>query len=217
MPANTRKSHPRKSIRDSHSPWPFNPCFLEKSKGTPKKARVFLFAEPLKSLEKEGKTYQKAREIGKRKKQGNRREQGFEGQGDLLEGPFSSLVLWGAKGPTEPETPKKFKVTKKQPKSGSGVATPLACYRIGFGPPARNRKKIGKISVSASRGAPPENRKTNSRKKGKWPQIPVLSAILFSGAAEAYIFPIFSYFGPEARNLFCSRPTVSQLWGSTPK
>ena len=25
------------------------------------------------------------------------------------------------------------------------IAIPLACYRIGFGPPARNRKKIGKI------------------------------------------------------------------------
>ena len=25
------------------------------------------------------------------------------------------------------------------------LAIPLACYRIGFGPPARNRKKIGKI------------------------------------------------------------------------
>ena len=38
---------------------------------------------------------------------------------------------------------------------------------------------------------------------------------LFSGGGprepETYDFPIFSYFGPEARNLFCTRPTESQL------
>ena len=57
-------------------------AFFGKSKGNrPKKARVFLFAEPLKSLEKKGKTHKKAREIGKRKKQGNRKKQGLEGQG----------------------------------------------------------------------------------------------------------------------------------------
>ena len=39
------------------------------SKGNPEKASGFLFAEPLKSLEKEGKTHKKARKIGKRKKQ----------------------------------------------------------------------------------------------------------------------------------------------------
>ena len=27
----------------------------------------------------------------------------------------------------------------------ASFAIPLACYRIGFGPPARNREKIGKI------------------------------------------------------------------------
>ena len=47
----------------------------------PKKARVSLFAEPLKSLEKEGKTHKKARKTGKRKMQGNRKKQGLEGQG----------------------------------------------------------------------------------------------------------------------------------------
>ena len=62
-------------------PWPSNPCFFGKSRGFPKKARVFLFAEPLKSLEKRGKTLKKARKIGKRKKQGNRKKQGLEGQG----------------------------------------------------------------------------------------------------------------------------------------
>ena len=56
--------------------------FFGKSKGfCPKKARVFLFEEPLKSLEKRGKTHKKARKIGKRKKQGNRKKQGLEGQG----------------------------------------------------------------------------------------------------------------------------------------
>ena len=55
--------------------------FWKKQGKIRKKARVFLFAEPLKSLEKEGKTHKKAREVGKRKKQGNRKKQGLEGQG----------------------------------------------------------------------------------------------------------------------------------------
>ena len=55
--------------------------FWKKQGFFPKKARVFLFAEPLKSLEKEGKTKEKARKIGKQKKQGNRKKQGLEGQG----------------------------------------------------------------------------------------------------------------------------------------
>ena len=55
--------------------------FWKKQGSFPKKARVFLFAEPLKSLEKEGKTQEKASKIGKRKKQGNRKKQGLEGQG----------------------------------------------------------------------------------------------------------------------------------------
>ena len=50
-------------------------AFLETARVFPKKARAVLFAEPLKSLEKEGKTQKKARKIGKRKKQG------LEGQG----------------------------------------------------------------------------------------------------------------------------------------
>ena len=55
--------------------------FWKKQGFFPKKARVLLFAEPLKSLEKRGKTHKKAREIGKRKKQGNQKKQGLEGQG----------------------------------------------------------------------------------------------------------------------------------------
>ena len=41
----------------------------KKTKETPKKARVLLFAEPLKSLEKEGKTHKKQ---GKSEGQGSR-------------------------------------------------------------------------------------------------------------------------------------------------
>ena len=63
------------------SPDPPILAFLEKARVFPQKARVFLFAEPLKSLEKRGKTHKKARKIGKRKKQGNRKKQGLEGQG----------------------------------------------------------------------------------------------------------------------------------------
>ena len=58
--------------------------FWKKQGFFPKKARVFLFAEPLKSLEKRGKMNKKARKIGKRKKQGNRKKQGLEGQGTTL-------------------------------------------------------------------------------------------------------------------------------------
>ena len=63
-------------------PLTLQPLLFGKKQGFfPKKARVSLFAEPLKSLEKEGKTQEKARKIGKRKKQGNRKKQGLEGQG----------------------------------------------------------------------------------------------------------------------------------------
>ena len=63
--------------------------FWKKQGFFPKKARVSLFAEPLKSLEKEGKTQEKARKIkeNEKKKQGNRKKQGLEGQG----GGFFSL------------------------------------------------------------------------------------------------------------------------------
>ena len=68
-------------------PWPSNPCFFgeKKKQGKPRKMQgFFLFAEPLKSLEKKGKTHKKAREIGKRKKQGNWKKQGLEGQGSFM-------------------------------------------------------------------------------------------------------------------------------------
>ena len=50
-------------------PWPSNPCFFlgggGKARETPKNARVFLFAEPLKSPEKQRTTHKKkARKIG---------------------------------------------------------------------------------------------------------------------------------------------------------
>ena len=64
-------------------PWPSNPCFFfskKKAREPPKKGRVFLFTEPLKSLEKKGKTPPKARINRKTKKQGNWKKQGLEGQ-----------------------------------------------------------------------------------------------------------------------------------------
>ena len=65
-------------------PWPSNPCFFEKSKGKPrKKARFFLFAEPLQSLEKEGETHKKARQIGKRKKARKSKKARIGGSGFL--------------------------------------------------------------------------------------------------------------------------------------
>ena len=44
-------------------------------------ARLFLFGEPLKSLEKKGNTHKKAREIGKQKSKEIEKKQGLEGQG----------------------------------------------------------------------------------------------------------------------------------------
>ena len=63
-------------------PYPDPPilAFLEKQGFSPKKQGFFLFAEPLKSLEKRGKAHKKARKIGKQKKQGNRKKQGLEGR-----------------------------------------------------------------------------------------------------------------------------------------
>ena len=58
--------------------------FWKKQEFFPKNARVSLFAEPLKSLEKEGKTQEKARKIGKQKEQGDRKKQGLEGQGGAI-------------------------------------------------------------------------------------------------------------------------------------
>ena len=46
------------------------------------------------------------------------------------------------------------------------LAIPLACYRIGFGPPARNRKKIGKYRFRPPKALPLKIGK-NSRKIGK--------------------------------------------------
>ena len=78
-----RREHPPKSPSCQQFTYPDPPtlAFLKKARETPKKARVILLSEPLKSLEKKGKTHKKAREIGKRKKQGNRKKQGLEGQG----------------------------------------------------------------------------------------------------------------------------------------
>ena len=80
---------PVRGGRDPNSLCSANPdppilAFLEKARVFPKKARVFHFAEPLKSLEKRGKTHKKARKIGKRKKQGNQKKQGLEGQGKFM-------------------------------------------------------------------------------------------------------------------------------------
>ena len=54
----------------------------QKSEDAPKKARIFLPAEPLKSLEKREKTHKKARKTAKRKKRVKRKKRGKkEGQG----------------------------------------------------------------------------------------------------------------------------------------
>ena len=60
---------------------PIPASLATKNKDPPKKARISLPAEPLKSLEKRAKTHQKARENTIRRKQGKRKKQGLEGHG----------------------------------------------------------------------------------------------------------------------------------------
>ena len=68
-------------------------AFLEKARAFPQKSKGFwVSAEPLKSLEKRGKTHKKARKIGKRKKQGNRKKQGLEGQGRDISMPREAKI-----------------------------------------------------------------------------------------------------------------------------
>ena len=67
--------------RGNNPPDPPTLAFLEKSKGNPEKARVFLFAEILKSLEKKGKTHQKSKENRKTKKARKSKKAGIGGSG----------------------------------------------------------------------------------------------------------------------------------------
>ena len=103
-------------------------------------------------------------------------------------------------------------VSRALPGVSPRVASLLASYRMGFGSPARNRKKLEKYR----KRPPPENRKKKkpkNRKKG--------SKIGFRGQFPSFrlFLPIFwrrpfsiffSCFGPEARNPFCSWPTGAQ-------
>ena len=97
-------------INGNHGNYPDPPtiAFLEKARETPKKTRVFLFAEPLKSLEKEVITHKKEGKIGKRKKQGIRKKQGLEGQGTEM---TKTMEIQGANHrfpkPTGLETPER--------------------------------------------------------------------------------------------------------------
>ena len=84
----------------------------KKSKDAPKKARISLSAEPLKFLEKKGKTH-KTKKQGKtqsEKTQGNRKKQGLEGQGTERQG----------SGFPVPAVPVPGKTVLTVPVSGSG-------------------------------------------------------------------------------------------------
>ena len=62
-----------------------NHCFfLKNARETLKKARVFLFAEPLKSLENKGKAHQKSKGNWKTRTAKKSKRQGLEGQGGGL-------------------------------------------------------------------------------------------------------------------------------------
>ena len=72
----------RSDFRNHPDP-PILAFFLgKKARIPPKKGRIFLTGEPLKSLEKRAKkTHKKARKTAKRRKRRKRKKQGLEGQG----------------------------------------------------------------------------------------------------------------------------------------
>ena len=74
------------AIRDPKPPEPLTLSFLsllfwKMARKTPKKQGFFIPTEPLKSLEKKGKTLKKTRNSSQGKKQGILKKQGKEGQG----------------------------------------------------------------------------------------------------------------------------------------
>ena len=88
------------------------------------------------------------------------------------------------------------------------LETPLACYRVGFRPPAQNREKKGKIWETTS----PRKKKKIAEKLGN-AIISILGLFffLFLGGRP---FPVFSLFFPisgrRPENELCSRLTGSQ-------
>ena len=97
----------------------------------------------------------------------------------------------------------KEKEKKKRQQLLPLLAIAFACYRIGFGPPARNRKKLEKHRFRPPEALPRRKRKTIATKTGKMAQNLGFGAmflffgnlILFSRGgpreAETYVFPIF--------------------------
>ena len=67
----------------------------------------------------------------------------------------------------------------------SRVETPLACYRIGFEPLARNS---GKNRQTVGNGPSPKKIGKNSRKTGKWPRNPIFEPF----PILRLFFPLFS-------------------------
>ena len=96
------------------------------------------------------------------------------------------------------------------------VETLVACYRIGSGLRPEIEKKLKNIGNGL-----PQKIGKNSRKIGNWPRNPVFEPFFeffgnfspFWGGGRFPYFPFFAYFGPEARNPFCGRPTGSQCYG----
>ena len=75
------------------------------------------------------------------------------------------------------------------------LETPLVCYRLGFGPPARySKKKTGK---NYRKWPPPKNREKKKLKNRKMPLKTLFRAI----------FPIFGYFFPFFGGVIFSRRT----------
>ena len=81
----------------------------------------------------------------------------------------------------------------------TSVATPLACYRIGVGPPARNTTKNRTKKIGFS--LPPENRKKIAE---------ILENILKPYLEPfSYFGAIFSYFLGEAETKICPMFPIS--------
>ena len=98
------------------------------------------------------------------------------------------------------------------------VATPLACYRTGFGRLARNRNKKEEENIGKNKGTDIGNGLPQKMGKNSWKVRPYFRLFFrFSGGGRflySFSFLCFSNFGPDARNLFCSRPTGSQSQSS---
>ena len=102
---------------------------------------------------------------------------------------------------------------------------PIALYRPQIGPPAWNGKKMVPKNGFFSPPPPPGKRRKMAKKWENghfWPVFPADFPIcqpffpLFPGGAKTHFSAIFSHFGPEARNSFCTGQSGSESLQGVP-